>query len=515
MSGFAESLVEDWVTKADERSLQVPLAYCLMYQGYTVKYFSQHSADELGKDLVAFDSKGNTHCFQLKVGNVGSSDWNNSVRRELLQAAELPAILPGSVKKLPLMAYLVTSGRITDPIKRDIDDLNSVVPRLRAQIKVVQRDELVKWVLDAFQRFLPPTVKGVSDLLRLHVRNGREPLECATVEALLRAAVFSVGQERKSRRPRAHIDCALTVAFLTAPHEREENHLAIIDAWTLLATKYLEALAEGVLDEAETSAGLAIAHAGLRRAQIRFVQELEGRDDWFEAGALSEGLVYHYRRCIVMGYISATFLSLTANGEDATRVRGLLRRCWETERPIASWGEGAWNYILNTAVALSAMPDTAWDAEALIAGWIDFAVRDVPDPYVTVADVLREQARKGHAPKGAGASYTVAPATLFLARRLRRQAIGQRWREISRCHHIGLIHDRRAGFFRWRNDSAAIVQSHFPAHGSWSTLRSESQRPIDALFEPDQKWLLPHFLCTYPHRIGYRLSTELQDLAGI
>ena len=63
-----ERLVEDWLTKASERSYQTPFAQALLADGMQVLRVG-HGPHEHGKDIIAIDPNGGVHAYQLKDGN--------------------------------------------------------------------------------------------------------------------------------------------------------------------------------------------------------------------------------------------------------------------------------------------------------------------------------------------------------------------------------------------------------------------------------------------------------------
>src|SRR4051812_28170888 len=117
-----ERLVEDWLTKANERSYQTPFAQALLAEGMQVLRVG-HSAHEHGKDLIAIDPKGKVHAYQLKDGDLDlkgfEKDFGQTTALVETQV-EHPAI-PGQP---PHQAWLVISGQASIPVEDRIRTLN-------------------------------------------------------------------------------------------------------------------------------------------------------------------------------------------------------------------------------------------------------------------------------------------------------------------------------------------------------------------------------------------------------
>jgi hypothetical protein len=77
-----ERLVEDWLTKANERSFQTPFAQSLLADGMQVVRVG-HSPHEHGKDIIAIASDGRAHAYQLKTGDLDLKGWKSTTAKLL------------------------------------------------------------------------------------------------------------------------------------------------------------------------------------------------------------------------------------------------------------------------------------------------------------------------------------------------------------------------------------------------------------------------------------------------
>ena len=106
-------------------------------------------------------------------------------------------------------------------------------------------------------------------------------------------------------------------------------------------------------------------------------------------------------------------------------------------------------------------------------------------------------------------SYSAESAVGFLARRMRRQTLNREWRSISRFDHVSMMADRLCDYLDWRIENGVLEVNVIPITGSWKQLRGSAAQQRSDLFDEGDTWLLPYFLCTFPHRVNGDFSGEL------
>jgi len=108
-----ERLVDDWLTRINERGYQTAFGQVLAAQGFRILRIG-HSAYEHGKDVLAIAPSGEVHCYQLKDGDIDI----DAFEREFGQISALVQARP-SHPSLPTdyvyRVFLVTNGLFTDP----------------------------------------------------------------------------------------------------------------------------------------------------------------------------------------------------------------------------------------------------------------------------------------------------------------------------------------------------------------------------------------------------------------
>ena len=115
-NGVLERLVENWLTRANEREYQFPFCQALVSKGYRVLHLSAHGPQEQGKDIIAIDRTGRPVGYQLKTGDLDTTAYR-AIAGEVAELVELPIRYPGVRSDGRYRCVLVTNGSLTDPVR--------------------------------------------------------------------------------------------------------------------------------------------------------------------------------------------------------------------------------------------------------------------------------------------------------------------------------------------------------------------------------------------------------------
>jgi hypothetical protein len=514
VSGFVERVIEDWLTKASERSYQLPFAAYLSKQGHTIQYLSPHSALEHGKDIVSTESR-TVHAYQLKAGNVDMATWR-SIQEEVREAATVPIDIPGLPRRLPHRAYLVLSGHLSDPVRNQINLINDDhAARAFAPIEVIELRQLVSGFANLFDTFCPADIRPIHELVGLYLRDGRGPQDKVTLHSTFHEIAGNPKPGRAVGRAAANL--VVAAEFASAPFRQAQNHISVIDSWVLAAAMILKLAKQSQIESRYWSQSLALCKEAIDRSAQDLLTEVLSRQDFIEGAPFFDSTFIGHRRTMVLGYAAAVLNAQSISGADVRLTCQKLIEVTKRELPFEVWGEAAWNYQLNLALALRHVPEGLRIGEQVVSAWLRHVCpRRGPwpkDPYWSVeASHSLEQLRIEETHEGyerAKASYSAGPAMSFLARRMLRQTLAILWSSVSR-YQLARVVPREAWMeFEWQIDDGIVEMERLPLTGSWSSLRKRAFTERSSLFNKDEIWLLPYFLCTYPHRITSKLAGEL------
>lgn len=512
MSGFVERVVEGWLTRANERGYQLAFASWLGRQGHVIKYLSPHSTLEHGKDIVTLKAR-RIHAYQLKAGNIDKKFWR-SIRGEVQEAAQVPIDVPGLASRLPDSAYLVLTGTCSDAVRHEISLLNREhARRSEPEIQLIELPELVANFSKTFEDFFPNAVGPLASLVKLHLEDGRGPLSSGDLLGTLQGLMPVKNTPKEIQRSCANVIVASQ--FVAAPYRAAKNYVSEINTWTMAACSIMLHAKAGGISLKTYAPYLDLCWIAIRTVADELINDAVQRQDFIEGGGLAESFILPVRRVVVLGYIGAAINARTILGDEAQEISAQLLHLVEREKPLAPWGEGSWNYLLNLAVALRHTAAGSRLGEGLVLQWIEQCCRPHPpfakDPYWTVGEYLGSFSRPQDERPGdqLKVSYSAMSAMGFLARRMLRRNFSPLWSVFSKYRHARLVPNEPWRYLEWSAESGELQLREMPLRGSWKDLRGEGSKQRARLFDAHEARFLPFFLCAYPHRVDPNLSGEL------
>ncbi len=314
-NGVFERLVENWLTRANEREYQFPFCQTLLAKGYRLLHLSVHGPQEQGKDIIALDEKRRAVGYQLKTGNLDTAAFR-AIAGELAELVELPIKFPGVRADGRHRSVLVTNGSLSDPVRDQIVDRNSHWKRRGfSPLEVMTKDEVLREFIDTNAAFFPIQLKDVDQLLELYVHPGNGPLPYAKWAEFLRSNV-PVGdlperrqstKVRKAREARTgrqdakptdralarHVSsAALLAGYALHPFTQRKNHWAVFEGWTMVAAHTLAVAERYGLDERWWKDSFTLSFEAALSAVELLVEEATGRTQLLEGNVLVDSFVY-------------------------------------------------------------------------------------------------------------------------------------------------------------------------------------------------------------------------------
>ena len=519
MSGLLERVIEDWLTKTDERSYQLPFVALLARNGHRIKMVSRHGPGEHGKDIVSIAKDGSVCAYQLKAGDVGTPAWR-SIVEEVRECASVPVGIPGMRRKVASRAFLVLTGQVSDSVREKINLINDD-NREHAwpEIQLIELPDLVHQFASAFTEFFPSAISPLYDLVHLYLTDGREPLDKQRLSTILTELVAQATSPMKVKRSAANI--TLAVEFAITPARQQSNHVAVVEAWTMAASYILLMARREASPARYWESSIQFCRSALDEAWSSLRDECDTRSDFIEGTHVFDQAFLAPRKLMVLGFLAAGVNSRWSTGvvdcPESAWLSAVMRKV--LPMPSSIWGEGAWAYQLNIALALRHSPEGVLLGELLVSNWIRAACPVKPpylrEPYWSLPEALDEMLGVEEADEfeRVPVSFTAAAATGFLARRMRRTEMNELWPQVSRYDQARFIPPKPWLELSWHVEEGTTSLKVMPYTQVWANLRREAYDQRCDLFA-GQEWLLPFFLCTYPHRTGEHLAGELDYMTG-
>jgi hypothetical protein len=306
-----ERLIENWLTRANERSFQVPYCHWLAYSGHTVVHLSRHCAMEMGKDILSIDRDGTPCAYQLKgvdgAGKLSLSSWRADLERQIHSLVLGRIVHPSIPGDRPHRAYIVINGEIDETVSRAIDDFNQGLAQRGDQRKlhVVVRGDLFRRFKDLEADFWPANPGDMKTFLELYLENGQGQLPKAKMATLFESTLpfdsdASKGPGR-AEAARAVAACAILCATSISAFTNARNHLAEFEAWTMYSA-YVLALAEKWnFSDDYFQFAIDVAHEAIYSALGRLCDELVTRTNFTEGNILTDSQVFKARITHLLG----------------------------------------------------------------------------------------------------------------------------------------------------------------------------------------------------------------------
>ncbi|HLF77013.1 MAG TPA: hypothetical protein VJB57_05925 [Dehalococcoidia bacterium] len=513
MSGFIERLIEDWLIKADERGYQLPFAAVLSKQGHVVKMVSHHSTGEHGKDIVSVSPDRKVNAYQLKAGDISTREWRQ-IDGEVRECASVPISVPGMSVKVPDRAFLVLSGQLSDPVREKLNLINQDnAQKGWPTIETIELAQLVGDFARSFEEFFPQAVTPLHELMRLYLQDGKGTQDKDAFAGILASMLSDATTRQKAKRCVSNI--VVASEFAASAFRKSSNYVSEIETWVFASTYILQLAKRMNLPGILWHGSLDLCKAAIDVAAQDLLSEVYSRPDFIEGDAVFDGQFLPYRRTIVLGFVSAILNSQCISGEDITDRSGKLRELMLKQLPMRPWGEGAWTLYLNLALALRHTPEGETLAEDILHDWLKFACPHRSpwprEPYWTVDDEIgREILGEDDVDyERARVTFSAAAASGILVRRMRRQAIANLWPDLGRFEWSKFVPPELWMHLSWRVEEGVNELAVQPYRVSWAKWRSQAYSQRSNLFDDREKWLLPYFLCVFPHRTDPQFSGEL------
>lgn len=520
-------IVEDWLISAGERGYEAAFAQLLATEGYRVLHAPVHHPFEHGKDLVATAPDGALHAFQLKGGDMRLPGLE-AIQGQLLTLSTTAVRYPGvEPPRLPDRAFLVTSGRLTPPARDRLASMNDAARyREGVAIEVVELDQLVSRFVSAHSEFLPGKLEDLSQLLRFVLDDGTGPFPIRRFCEVLKSQLSIEAVPTRQRVTRILAAATILTSYSVGPWQREENHLAVAEAWLSLALTSMWAAEVHELPDEEWLPQFELARDTARQALGSLLAEAHAAED-LVVPDIVDGMVYPARATLVCGYLAAFFLSegVLDGAEDfAEPVRSVLLR----ELPyLKVVGEAQAGLLFASATALHRL-GCQNEAAALATLWVrDLSAHNAPgsdtaiaDPYHPIEELLLggqgEESDIDEEEFG-GQSYTLHVFIEWLARRGARPILERVWPAVTMIHHCELLPSEP---YQVLSVEDAEGEHHTWAPGSpqsWGELRRVASTMHEGEL-PQRLWrnieILPYLPLLFPHRMTSRVAKGTDYMAG-
>jgi hypothetical protein len=513
-----ERIVEDWLSRINERGYQAAFAQILAAKGDKVLRLS-HSPYEHGKDVLSVTSAGEVHAYQLKGGDIGLKEWEKGYAQVCALVETLP-VHPSLPAHYTYRPRLVTNGTFSDPTLDRIHQTNASWER-RGLPKLELRDgrwmhrELTSLSTD-FWPINPPDVRLFRALYLVDGRGDFDPQAFARFMRVILFGEFTV-TDLERRAAAANIFCS----YILGEFYGQNDHWSVFRGWTMTAAAIACARERTAAENVPMHASFILARDAAEDALNSLSKECRDQDA-FKPTRLEWDEYTRVRNTVALGVWAASCLLNLKDQESGTacveRMKSFLR-----ERRIVFWGESAFPFICSMAWLLEQREEVE-QSERLLVDWLMAIINKqqpesedpLPDPYVSAEDVLKQMAEKvsddGPSRRKAIQSYSLFPLVLLLVRRDHRELLSEVWKRLSRITMSVFEYESPAGYLEWTCEKGIERDFIFMQPQSYRELDDLASKPpthkLPSALREDLRFRLMFFLA-FPHRLAWSIVGSL------
>jgi len=481
---------------------------------------------EQGKDIIACDTTGLYHAYQLKQGHLTLPAYRE-IEPEIIELVEYPLMHPGIPPGAPFVPYLVTNGNLRDPTRLHIIQRNQGwAARGFRPLTVIDRDQLLSIFLETQGDVLPTTPADFAMFFGLYLADSTEPLRKADLATVLASVVAAPESIKKAEIRRVFAAVAVLAGYVLSGFQRQSNHVAAAEGWMLVIARLLSLGESARIYEPAWAPTVQLCEQAWATSVEALAEEALSPASW-AARYFGEDIIHGWRVTVTLGYLSALTVyyrmidsPYPREGDIFTFVTDRLQK-----REVFYWGESAAPYFFAICQLLSLHGATGM-ARDLAVNVVSLTARlnggrvglGVPDPYYLAEDLLdptREDELFGEQQTFRGSSFGMRPFVEALARNGWKQTLRRLWPDITRVDYSEYAPDGPTEFYTWRSTKGSLDTRCWGQPQDWTALVAQSNgsaanAPGTLLTERFPQLVVPFFL-VHPHRFTAALAHFVED----
>ncbi|HTV40334.1 MAG TPA: hypothetical protein VMF08_07150 [Candidatus Sulfotelmatobacter sp.] len=521
-----ERLVEDWLTRINERGYESSFCQTLISQGYRICRCG-HSPIEHGKDVLAISPEGAVCAYQLKTGDFGQSDFARC-RDQIITLVETLPTHPSLPAQYEYKPYFVTTGEFKDPAVSLVNEYNtSWQKRNLPTLHLISGRHLLADFIRLSLDFWPVEAPDVRRFRELYLVDGRGDFDIEQFARFITEILRDIksGLDLKRRVAAAN----LFSSYLLGDFYKQNDHWSVLQGWTVCAAQIAWAGLSGNHPVANWVDSCKIAQNAAFAALESLAKEVLTE----KAFAVKDRELDEFVRTRNTVAISAAacwqLISNRHNPQttDFQSTVHLLEDYLKRGR-LYFWGEGALSQFLIFFWMLEQGGKRA-TACSLLLDWIKAVTQKnarlsenpIDDPYNSPDECLAKMIGKllpgDPSRPQAVESYSLFPSILLAVRRNLREQLNIIWKPITNVSLAMFRPEAPEDALLWHCKKGKEYAEGFARPQSWIELRKmafkDDRERVPKVLQDDVDFALLYSL-VFQHRILRSLIKFLDDEFG-
>lgn len=518
-----ERLVEDWLTRINERGYELPFCQTLVSRGFQILRCG-HSPIEHGKDVIALSPDGAVCAYQLKTGDFGQAEINR-YHEQINMLVECRPTYPNLPANFEYRPYFVTTGEFKDPAVSLINERNAGWSHrnLPSLILIGGRQLLAEFVALSSD-FWPVDAPDVRRFRELYLVDGRGDFDIAQFARFLFELLDEVKSSLDLERRVAAAN--LFSSYLLSEFYKQADHWSVLRGWTICAAQVAWAGISGKHSEKHWIDSCKIAQNSALIALEDLAKEVLADNAFL---VKDRELDDYTKMRNTLALSAASCWQLISNRDnlqsaDFRSTLGLLVSYLERGR-LTFWGEGALSQFVNLIWMLELGGEKALASSVLIEliGSVAernsrFSENPYEDPYFSPDECLAKTFERNpsiNSPRRqAVESYSLYPMILFAVRRNLREELDKVWKKITEVALTWFRPDAPEDTLLWFCSKGKESADSFARPQSWKELcdfafREDRERIPKVLLDNINFAML--YCLVFQHRMPQSLLKYLDE----
>lgn len=511
---MVERLIENWLTKVNEKSFQVPFCQMLIGEGYKVIHLSRHGSFEEGKDVLAISPEGTPCAFQLKgsdSGKITQKEWGK-YHDQIVRLIETPINHPSIDKLKKREVFFVTNGELEEEVRVEITNQNSDrKSRSLPELQTIVKGELINRFIKIHTNLWPLQLESEKELLELYLSDGTGYLNKAKFAGFIEDLLMKNIGRKEIIGQRILASASIFASYALLPFALVGNHVALIEGWTIYLSCLIAYVEKNRLNKKHWLNSAKIAEDEIEFILSELCKELKSIKHFVAGNPLVDAPFYRGRLTWLLGYVSSYFLLKKQQNSEIIDEVWFSEFIFSNQSSLLLWGEAATPQLLAVYWALKALKYNNLADRLLFAmfkGVLEKTTHEgIPDPYHNLGEIvlsasgLTDNILNEHF---AGRTYSLESFLQLLTKQEYRGILEENWKIITHLQFVNFEPEKTWQFCKWSCENGTFHEVVPKSPQSWQELVDTTKiiniKRIPTYFQKKTALLLI-LLIVYPHRL--------------